>query len=56
MPGEGTPAEYLGGDNGVDSDYDEVSAPSEYFATDEKGDAQFGGNSRTSASYLSYSD
>ena len=25
----------------MDSDYDEVSAPSEYFATDEKGDAPF---------------
>jgi len=41
VPGAGTSAEYLGGDNGVDSDYDEVSAPSEYFATDEKGDAPF---------------
>ena len=43
VPGAGTSAEYLGGDGGIDSDYDAVSAPSEYFATDEKGDAPFGG-------------
>ena len=42
VPGAGTSAEYLGGDGGMDSDYDAVSAPSEYFATDEKGDAPFG--------------
>ena len=35
------PGGYLGGDNGVDSDYDAVTAPSEYFATDEKGDGAF---------------
>ena len=43
VPGAGTSAEYLGGDGGIDSDYDAVSAPSDYFATDEKGDAPFGG-------------
>merc|ERR1719199_2335041 len=43
VPGAGTSAEYLGGDGGLDSDYDAVTAPSEYFATDEKGDAPFGG-------------
>jgi len=42
VPGAGTSAEYLGGDGGLDSDYDAVTAPSEYFATDEKGDAPFG--------------
>jgi hypothetical protein len=31
-----------GGDGGVDSDYDDALAPSEYFAADEKGDAPFG--------------
>jgi hypothetical protein len=41
VPGAGTSAEYLGGDGGMESDYDAVSAPSEYFATDEKGDAPF---------------
>ena len=41
VPGAGTSAEYLGGDGGMASDYDAVSAPSEYFATDEKGDAPF---------------
>lgn len=36
------PGDYLGGDGGVDSDYDAVISPSEYFGTDEKGDAAFG--------------
>lgn len=36
------PGDYLGGDGGMDSDYDDVTAPSEFFATDEKGDAPFG--------------
>jgi hypothetical protein len=36
------PGDYLGGDGGMDSDYDDVIAPSEFFGTDEKGDAPFG--------------
>lgn len=36
------PGDYLGGDGGMESDYDDVIAPSEFFATDEKGDAPFG--------------
>ena len=35
-------ADYLGGDGGMESDYDDVIAPSEFFGTDEKGDAPFG--------------
>jgi hypothetical protein len=31
-----------GGDGGVESEYDDMLAPSDYFATDEKGDAAFG--------------
>jgi len=36
------PGDYLGGDGGMDSEYDDVIAPSEFFGTDEKGDAAFG--------------
>lgn len=36
------PGGYLGGDGGIGSDYAAVSAPSEYFAMDEQGDAAFG--------------
>jgi hypothetical protein len=36
------PGDYLGGDGGVESDYDDVIAPSEFFGADEKGDAPFG--------------
>lgn len=36
------PGDYLGGDGGMDSDYDDAIAPSEFFGTDEKGDAPFG--------------
>jgi hypothetical protein len=36
------PGDYLGGDGGMDSDYDDVLAPSEFYGTDEKGDAAFG--------------
>jgi hypothetical protein len=36
------PGDYLGGDGGVDSDYDEVTAPNEFYGTDQKGDAPFG--------------
>ena len=36
------PGDYLGGDGGMESDYDDVIAPSDFFGTDEKGDAPFG--------------
>ena len=36
------PGDYLGGDGGMDSDYDAVTAPNEFYGTDQKGDAAFG--------------
>lgn len=36
------PGDYLGGDGGMDSDYDDVLAPSEFYGMDQKGDAPFG--------------
>jgi len=38
------PGDYLGGDGGMESDYDDVLAPSEFYGTDQKGDAAFGGH------------
>jgi len=35
------PGGYLGGDNGVDSDYDAVTAPSEFYASDQAGGSPF---------------
>jgi len=38
------PGDYLGGDGGMDSDYDDAIAPSEFYGLDQKGDAPFGGH------------